>query len=190
MKCDNRVGGWEGGGVGGGGGLGAEDGVKHPFGLKGQSCAFSKCHELIQTTREAQTAVRSSLVPHAVLLTRPRTMNCTLVVSQHRQKAVCKSRPGSLLSSAWCFWIVHECAYHVQAKDGFWFLCPNGRFSKMRSQIIQLLHSSKFYSSKSLINPFIKIIILLCQTFALYSIFYVQLASTAMHQCMHASSQL
>ena len=97
--------------MGGGGGWGAEGGVKHPFGLKGQSCAFSKCHELIQTTREAQTAVRSSLVPHAVLLTHPRTMNCTLVVSQHRQKAVCKSRPDSLLSSAWCFWIVHECAW-------------------------------------------------------------------------------
>ena len=33
---------WEGGGVGGGGGWGAEGGVKHPFGLKGQWCAFSK----------------------------------------------------------------------------------------------------------------------------------------------------
>ena len=132
------VGGWEGrwGRVGS-----RRRGVKHPFGLKGQSCAFSKCHELIQTTREAQTAVRSSLVPHAVLLTHPRTMNCTLVVSQHRQKAVCKSIPGSLLSSAWCFWIVHECAYHVQAKDGFWFLCPNGRFSKIRS------HMCKSYSA-------------------------------------------
>ena len=62
-------GGWEGGGVGGGGGWGAVGGVKHPFGLKGQCCAFSKCHELIQSTREAQTAVRSSLVLHAVLLT-------------------------------------------------------------------------------------------------------------------------
>ena len=34
-----RVGG---GGVGGGGGWGAVAGVKHPFGLKEQSCAFSK----------------------------------------------------------------------------------------------------------------------------------------------------
>ena len=107
----------------------------HPFGPKGQCCTFSKCHELIQSTREAQTAVRSSLVPHAVLLTHPRTMKCTLVVSQHRQKAVCKSRPGNLLSSAWCFWIVHECAYHVQAKDGFQLLYLNGRFSKIRSHI-------------------------------------------------------
>ena len=130
--------------MGGGGGWGAEGGVKHPFRLKGQNCVFSKCHELIQTTREAQTAVRSSLVPHAVLLTHPRTMNYTLVVSQHRQKAVCKSRPGSLLSSAWCFWIVHECAYHVQAKDGFWFLCPNGRFSKIRSHIISIAKTASY----------------------------------------------
>ena len=124
--------------MGGGGGWGAEGGVKHPFGLKGQCCAFCKCHELIKSTREAQTAVRSSLVPHAVLLTHPRTMKCTLAVSQHRQKAVCKSRPGNLLSSTWCFWIVHECAYHVQAKDGFQFLCLNGRFSKIRSHIYTL----------------------------------------------------
>ena len=89
----------------------------------------------MQSTREAQTAVRSSLVPHAVLLTHPRTMKCTLVVSQHWQKAVCKSRPGNLLSSTWCFWIVHECAYHVKAKDGFLFLCLNGRFSKIWSHI-------------------------------------------------------
>ena len=116
-------------------------------GLKGQCCAFSKWHERMQSTREAQTAVRSSLVPHAVLLAHPRTMKCTLVVSQHRQKAVCKSRPGNLLSDTWCFWIVHECAYHVQAKDGFQFLCVNGRFSKIRSHmwfclqiIIQLCH--------------------------------------------------
>ena len=129
------MGGWEGVGVGGGGGWGAVGGVKHPFGLKGQCCAFSKCRELIQSTREAQTAVRSSLVPHAVLLAHSRTMKCTLVVSQHRQKAICKSRPGNLLPSAWCFWIVHECAYHVQAKDGFQLLCLNGRFSKIRSHI-------------------------------------------------------
>ena len=122
--------------MGGGGGWGAEGGVKHPFGLKGQCCAFSKWHERIQSTREAQTVVRSSLVPHAVLLTHPRTMKCTLVVSQHRQKAVCKSRPGNLLSGTWCFWIVHECGYHVQAKDGFQFLCVNGRFSKIRSHIL------------------------------------------------------
>ena len=76
-----------GGGRVGGGGVGkwgAEGGVKHPFGLKEQCCAFRKLRELIQSTREVQTAVRSSLVPNAVLLTHPRTMKCTLVVSQHR----------------------------------------------------------------------------------------------------------
>ena len=122
--------------MGGGGGWGAVGGVKHPFGLKGQCCAFSKCHELIQSTREAQTAVRSSLVPHAVLLTHPRTMKCTLVVSQHRQKAVCKSRPGNLLSSAWCFWIVHECAYHVKAKDGFQLLSKWSVFQNTVTNIL------------------------------------------------------
>ena len=155
--------------MGGGGGWGAEGGAKHPFGLKGQYCAFSKWHERIQSTREhpfglkgqycafskwheriqstreAQTAVRSSLVPHAVLLTHPRTMKCTLVVSQHRQKAVCKSRPGNLLSGTWCFWIVHECAYHVQAKDGFQFLCVNGRFSKIRSHIYNIYTHTHIY---------------------------------------------
>ena len=87
--------------------------------------------------------MRSSLVPHAVLLMHPRTMKYTLVVSQHRQKAVCKSRPGNLLSSAWCFWIVHECAYHIQAKDGFQFLCLYGRFSKVRSQMLLIDHQIK-----------------------------------------------
>ena len=146
------MGGWEGGGVGGGGGWGVVGGVKQPFGPKGQCCAFSKCHELIPSTREAQTAVRSSLVPHAVLLTHPRTMKCTLVVSQHRQKAVCKSRPGNLLSSAWYFWIVHECAYHVQAKDGFQLLCLNGRFSKIRSHISHLYISKRRFSHPSLVT--------------------------------------
>ena len=70
--------------MGGGGRWGAEGGVKHPFGLKEQCCAFRKLHELIQSTGEAQTAMRSNFVPNAVLLTRPRTMKCTLMVSQHR----------------------------------------------------------------------------------------------------------
>ena len=35
------------------------------------------------------------------------------------EKAVCTSRPSNLLSITWGFWIVHECVYHVQAKDGF-----------------------------------------------------------------------
>ena len=52
-----------GGKVGGGGGWGAEGRVKHPVELKEQCCAFSKWHELIKSTREAQPAMRSSLVP-------------------------------------------------------------------------------------------------------------------------------
>ena len=59
-------------------GWGAEGGLKHPFGLNEQCCAFTKGHELMQSTREAQTAVRSSLVPYAVLLMHPRTMNAPL----------------------------------------------------------------------------------------------------------------
>ena len=82
------MGGWVGrrevGWAVGAGGEPLKGGVKHPFGLKEQCCAFRKLHELIQSTGEAQTAVRSSFVPNAVLLTRPRTMKCTLVVSQHR----------------------------------------------------------------------------------------------------------
>ena len=70
--------------MGGGGGWGAEGGAKHPFGLKEQCCPFRKLRELIQSTGEAQTAVRSSFVPNVVLLTSPRTMKYTLVVSQHR----------------------------------------------------------------------------------------------------------
>ena len=45
---------------------------------------------------------------------------------------------GDLLSSAWCFWIVHECVYHVQAKDGFQFLYVDGQFSKIQSHILLL----------------------------------------------------
>ena len=48
------------GGEWGGCGCGAKGGLKHPFRLKEQSRAFSKRHELIQSTRDAQTAVRSS----------------------------------------------------------------------------------------------------------------------------------
>ena len=38
-------------------------GSKHPFELKEQWCAFRKLRELMQSTREAQTAVRSSFAP-------------------------------------------------------------------------------------------------------------------------------
>ena len=44
----------------------------------------------------------------------------------------------NLLSSAWCFWIVHECIYRVQAKDGFQFLGVDGQFSKIQSLMVAL----------------------------------------------------
>ena len=50
----------------------------------------------------------------------------------------CTRRPGNLLSSDWGLWIVHECVYHVQAKDGFQFLCVDNRFSKIQSHLIML----------------------------------------------------
>ena len=51
---------------GGGGGWEAEGGLKQPLRLKEQCCAFSLWHKLIQSTKEAKTGVRSSLVPHTV----------------------------------------------------------------------------------------------------------------------------
>ena len=69
-----------GGWGGGGGGWEAEGGLKKPFGLKQQCCALSMGHRLVESTRKAKTAVRSSLVPHAVLLMPSRAMKCTLVV--------------------------------------------------------------------------------------------------------------
>ena len=57
-----------GGQVGGGfGGWEAKGGLKQPFGLKQQCCAVSMGPELVQSTRWAMAAIRSSLVPHAVL---------------------------------------------------------------------------------------------------------------------------
>ena len=66
----------------------------------------------------------------------------TLVVLQLRKKAACKSRPGHLVSSAWCLWIVHECGFRLQAKNGFQYLCQYGRFSKIQSQLY------KWYASQ------------------------------------------
>ena len=63
-----------------GGGWEAEGRLKQPFGLKQQCCALSMGHRPVESTREAKTAVRSSLAPHAVLLKPPRAMKCTLVV--------------------------------------------------------------------------------------------------------------
>ena len=123
--------------VGGGGGWGAEGVVKQPIGLKEQCFAFSNSHELIQSKREDETAARTlSLVPYAVLLMPLRAKKCILVVHQHRQKAVCKSRLGYQWSSNWCFLIVHECNFHVQVKSGFQLMRGDGRFSQRWSQLI------------------------------------------------------
>ena len=67
-------------GGGRGGGWETEGGSKQPLRLKEQCCAFSLWHKLIQSTKEAKTGVRSSLVPHAVLLMPSRAIKCTLVV--------------------------------------------------------------------------------------------------------------
>ena len=58
----------------------AEGRPKQPFGPKQQCCAPSMGHRLVESTREAKTAVRSSLVPHAVILMPSRAMKCILVV--------------------------------------------------------------------------------------------------------------
>ena len=38
-------------------------------------------------------------------------------------------RPGNLISSAWCLWIVHGYNFQVQAKNGFQLMRGDGRFS-------------------------------------------------------------
>ena len=40
------------------------------------------------------------------------------------EKAICKSRPGHLFSSAWWFWIVYECDFRLQKKMDF-SICVN-----------------------------------------------------------------
>ena len=77
---------WAGGrGVGGGrGGWEAEGGLKQPFGLKQQCCALSMGSALVQSTGWAMAALRSSLVPHAVLLMHLGAEKCILMVQQHR----------------------------------------------------------------------------------------------------------
>ena len=90
------------------GGWEAEGGPKQPPRPKEQRRTFSLWYKLIQSTKEAKTGVRSSLVPYTVPLMPLRTMKCTLVVSQYRQKAVCKSRPRLVpglvfLNSDWIY---------------------------------------------------------------------------------------
>ena len=79
------------GGGGGEGGWEAKGGLKQPFGLKQHCCAFCLGPELVQSTEWAKTAVRSSLVSHAVLLMPLRAEKCILVVQQHWQKVSVKA---------------------------------------------------------------------------------------------------
>ena len=72
--------------IGGGQEAGMGGKPKQPFGLKQQCCtfSFSMGSELVQSTGWAKTAIRSSLVPHAVLLMPLRAEKCILMVLQHR----------------------------------------------------------------------------------------------------------
>ena len=67
---------------GGGGGWEAEGWLKQPFGLKQHCCTLSMGPELVQSTAAggAKTAIRSSLVPHAVLLMPLRAEKCILAI--------------------------------------------------------------------------------------------------------------
>ena len=66
--------------MGGRGGWEAKGGLKQQFGLKQQCCTYSMGPELVQSVGWAKTAVRSSLMPHAVLLMLLIAKKCILVV--------------------------------------------------------------------------------------------------------------
>ena len=63
------------------------------------------------------TAVRSSLVPHAILIMPLRAKKCALMIQQHWQKAVYESRSGHLFMD-----IVYESSFHIQAKSGLQYV--------------------------------------------------------------------
>ena len=75
----------------GGGEWEAEGELKQPFRFKQQCCAFSLGPEHVQSTGWAKTAIRSSLVPHVVLLMPFKAEKCILVVQQHQQKPSLKA---------------------------------------------------------------------------------------------------
>ena len=104
-QIESIGGGWAGGGWGeaGAGGKLKAGQTNHLYAKS--SAVPSVCGT--NCCKEAKTNKRRSLIPHAVLLMHPRAIKYTLVVSQHLEKAVYKSKPGYLLSSIWCFWIVH-----------------------------------------------------------------------------------
>ena len=63
------------------------------------------------------------------------------------------------LLSAWGFWIVHECVYHVHAKDEIQVLCIGGWFFKTQLLIpvlnieasVAFLEPCNFYCSSRLV---------------------------------------
>ena len=99
----------------------------------------------MQSTGWAKTAARSSsLIPHTVLIMPLRAKRCILVVQQHWQKVVCESRLGHLWPSTWCFWVVHECNFHIQAKSGFQLMCGDGLLTLFDSHIRTLFATHVF----------------------------------------------
>ena len=84
----------------------------------------------MQSTEWAMTAIRSSLVPNAVLLMSLRAEKCILVVKQHRQKPSVKPDPAiyDQVRTSY-FWEVHECSLHIQTKSGYQLLWQYDRFS-------------------------------------------------------------
>ena len=61
-----------------------------------------------QLTGKTRSAITISLAPHINAPQGPhaQAMKCTLVVWQRWKKPPCKSRPGYLVSSSCCLWIV------------------------------------------------------------------------------------
>ena len=45
--------------------------------------------------------------------------NQLIDILKNTDKANIQSRPGHLVSNAWCLWIVYECDFHAQAKMDF-----------------------------------------------------------------------
>ena len=70
---------WEGGGVGGGDGWGAEGGFFHTFEQKSSHCVFIEMHRQPQFTCQAGMVADSSLTPSVALLVRPRGITHSIV---------------------------------------------------------------------------------------------------------------
>ena len=60
----------------------------------------------------------SGVMPNGQLASSAPLLRCSCR-NRRPQKAVHKSRPGRLLPSTWCFWVVHESTFHLWAKARF-----------------------------------------------------------------------